>query len=783
MLENATGAAGASKWTQLATTGGLPPQRIYESLVYDASTNRAILHAGCTVNCSPARSDTWVLTHADGTGGPPEWLQLPSAPVARAGQVAGYDPGSNRMVIFGGHAAFPGTNRNDVWVLKDANGIGTPEWEQLIPAGPIPPPRGESNSGAYDPASNQLFIMGGCAAGTGVPAYNDVWVLDHANGRGGTPAWTQLQPTSSRPSPRCFHNVAYDDNRNELIVFGGSNGTDSSAPTNDVWTLSNADGRGGPPAWTKLNPPCPNPRARFGARAAYADKTNQLIVALGRNDAVAGSLLDDTWVLSLGSAAPAPPGVPVVCDSPVAIDDAASTDEDTPLAIPETDLLANDSDPEGDELSVTDVTATADTHGSVRLTDGTITYEPARDYHSQAGFDYVISDAAGHTATATVTVTIRPVQDPPQATDDTASTDEDVPVTITTADLLANDSDPDGDRLSFEDVASTPDTHGTVSVADGKVTYTPNPDYHGPAIFTYTISDGHDTDTANVAITVESIDDPSLSARDVRVPEGDVGTTDAVVAVSLTSPSPRVATVQYATQDGSAEAGTDYTATTGTLTIPAGATDAVVSIPVRGDSADESDETFIVVFSGPVQLEIADGESEVTVIDDDEPAPAPGGIMKGSGIVLDTADSHQHGWKAKHASNQYRARLDCSATGGRQRFTGRIEEPQRWWWWRPQHRRYTVNEVTEARCSDDPAIPTPRAGFDTIEGAGTGVYGGKAATFEWELTDGGHGRHRRHAQHSRCRSGDSTTLSIRTVTESITVTGCVRGRGNRARSR
>ena len=88
--------------------------------------------------------------------------------------------------------------------------------------------------------------------------------------------------------------------------------------------------------------------------------------------------------------------------------------------------------------------------------------------------------------------------DSPIANDDTAITNEDNAVTI---DVLANDSDPDGDVLTIVSI-SVP-SHGTAVVnADDTVTYTPNANYSGSDSFSYTISDGELFDTALVAITI-----------------------------------------------------------------------------------------------------------------------------------------------------------------------------------------------------------------------------------------------------------------------------------------
>jgi len=183
-----------------------------------------------------------------------------------------------------------------------------------------------------------------------------------------------------------------------------------------------------------------------------------------------------------------------VNDAPVAHDDTATTDEDTPVDIP---VLANDYDVDSTTMIVS--ISTAPTHGTTTVnTDGSIRYVPAADYNGVDSFQYKLSDGFLE-AFATVTITVKPVNDPPIARDDAATTNENTPVTVN---VLANDSDVDGDPLSIIAV-STP-TNGSVVVnADGTVTYTPNPDFNGVDSFTYTITDGKGaTATATVKVTV-----------------------------------------------------------------------------------------------------------------------------------------------------------------------------------------------------------------------------------------------------------------------------------------
>ena len=199
--------------------------------------------------------------------------------------------------------------------------------------------------------------------------------------------------------------------------------------------------------------------------------------------------------------------IAAVNDAPVATGDAATTAEDTPVSIA---VLANDTDVDGDSLSVTTVSVPA--HGSAAANlDGTITYTPAANYNGTDTFTYAISDGHGGTSGATVTVTVTGVNDAPVAANDAATTTEDTPVNIT---VLANDTDVDGDSLSVTSV-SLP-AHGAAAInLDGTIRYTPAANYNGSDVFTYMIGDGHGgTATGTVNVTVTAVNDAPVAAND-----------------------------------------------------------------------------------------------------------------------------------------------------------------------------------------------------------------------------------------------------------------------------
>jgi uncharacterized repeat protein (TIGR01451 family) len=218
-------------WQPLAPSGALPSARVEHTTVYDPGTNTLILYGG-----GAQLSDVWTLSTANGLDGSSAWTQLTvsSGPVGRRGHVAAYDPATNRMIVFGGALATGGLG-NDVWVLTNANGQGAPAtWFQLLPSGSPPSPR-RYLQGFFDAHTNRLILFGGETEGT--VTNNEVWVLTNANGLGGSPAWIQLTPSGSPPSPRAVYAGAYDPGSNCFMVFGGSQYYSYSQGLNDYWVL------------------------------------------------------------------------------------------------------------------------------------------------------------------------------------------------------------------------------------------------------------------------------------------------------------------------------------------------------------------------------------------------------------------------------------------------------------------------------------------------------------------------------------------------------------------
>ncbi len=187
---------------------------------------------------------------------------------------------------------------------------------------------------------------------------------------------------------------------------------------------------------------------------------------------------------------------------PVAVDDAATTTQDTALTVEAPGVLGNDSDADNDALTATKVADPP--HGTVTLNaDGSFTYTPTAGYHGSDSFTYKANDGTADSNVATVSITVTPTaaDHAPVAVDDTATTAENRALAVDAPGVLSNDTDADN-ALTATKVADP--AHGTVTLnADGSFTYMPTAGYHGSDSFTYKANDGTaDSNVATVSIRV-----------------------------------------------------------------------------------------------------------------------------------------------------------------------------------------------------------------------------------------------------------------------------------------
>jgi Cadherin-like domain/Bacterial Ig domain len=256
--------------------------------------------------------------------------------------------------------------------------------------------------------------------------------------------------------------------------------------------------------------------------------------------------------------------------------------EDVVLRLTQSVLLANDStvnacaDPNAPALTITAVSQPL--HGQVSLVNGEVLFAPDLNFHGTASFTYTVTDQYGLSTNSSATLQIAAVNDAPVTQGESVSSDEDIGLIFTQAQLLANDSDvdvvTDGQVLSISRVGQA--EHGTVWLdAQGDLRFVPDANYHGPAQFTYWVSDGLAANgagaetSATVSLTILGVNDvPVVTGETVNTNEDttllfnpltlltndtdvDVATDGQVLSITAVS-NARHGTVVFVTQpDGS----------------------------------------------------------------------------------------------------------------------------------------------------------------------------------------------------------------------------------------
>ena len=221
--------------------------------------------------------------------------------------------------------------------------------------------------------------------------------------------------------------------------------------------------------------------------------------------------------------------------APVAVDDSNNTVHDTAVTI---DVLANDSDADGDTLTVASVTAPANGTVAVNV-NNTVSYTPDAGFVGSDSFSYTIDDGFGGNATATVTVDV--TNQAPVAADDVYATQQDQPLFVDAPGVLANDSDADGDALTA--VQSTGPSNGTLTLnADGSLSYTPIDGFIGQDSFSYVANDGIvNSNEATVTINVAEVNLPPT----VDNPGPQTNDEGAAVSLQIVASDPNGDTLGY----------------------------------------------------------------------------------------------------------------------------------------------------------------------------------------------------------------------------------------------
>jgi Kelch motif protein/galactose oxidase-like protein len=262
---------GPPEWLHFPTDG-LPDGAPLNPVVYDPPSDRMWTIDGLGEPYSLSlETYQWSPVLATGPG-----------PSPRRGAGLAIDPVRHRLLVGGGVTPSGDDTHSDTWAMS----LDDPRaWAQLVPDVTRPPIRGGASDG-YDASRHRLVVFGGSDEVGGFR--NDTWVLD----LGPTPLWSPLATEGSPPPRRYWHVSAWDEARDQLVVYGGYNGI-SSNPLGDLWALSFA---GATPTWSPITPSGPAPVDRMLSQLVYDSGRDRFLLLCGFDGTI---VLGDVWELRL----------------------------------------------------------------------------------------------------------------------------------------------------------------------------------------------------------------------------------------------------------------------------------------------------------------------------------------------------------------------------------------------------------------------------------------------------------------------------------------------------
>lgn len=248
---------------QLTSEGPKPSARVDGTIAYDNALRRIALFGG---QDNSARNDLWVYTIET-----QRWEQIQPAgplPPARFGHTSLFD-GGGRLIVFGGQST---GFFSDVWAFD----FGAGTWKQLANDG-AGPSRRYGHSMIYEPGRDRIVISHGF---TNSGRFDDTWAFDLR-----TNTWRDLSPSGTRPLRRCLHHAVHDEKRGQMLLYGGCASGFGPCPLGDLWSFDLATQR-----WTEIAPAQkPSPRMHFGR--AFSPRQDRMLLFGGSGN----GLLNDLW--------------------------------------------------------------------------------------------------------------------------------------------------------------------------------------------------------------------------------------------------------------------------------------------------------------------------------------------------------------------------------------------------------------------------------------------------------------------------------------------------------
>ena len=254
-------------WNIARLSGEIPPIRRHHSMTFDSQRGQIILFGG--LGEDGPLNDTWIWNGS-------QWSNVTPTnnnPPARSLHRITYDASRGHVVLFGGLSTDT-EQLNDTWTWNGS------QWTEVTPPSNNPPAR-EAHAMVFDSQRAQLILFGGRSDNQ---ILDDTWIWDGSQ-------WTEVTPNNSNPqtpSPppaRIAHQMAFDNQQNQVVLFGGSNG-DTSEFYNDLWTWNGS-------TWELIQSAL-NPSTRSSHALVYDNQRKQLLLFGGFRGET--SYLDDTWI-------------------------------------------------------------------------------------------------------------------------------------------------------------------------------------------------------------------------------------------------------------------------------------------------------------------------------------------------------------------------------------------------------------------------------------------------------------------------------------------------------